>query len=110
MQTLHAPFKLITFAHEWAALPLIEVLEGQSVPFFLKRFEDRAYGSLWQLQKGWGTLWVESEDAERVMTLYHSILAAEPIYPTHDVTPVSDQDTETQNPKSPNGPAEHGCY
>lgn len=110
MQTLHAPFKLLTFAHEWAALPLIEVLEARGIPFFLKRFEDRAYGSLWQTQKGWGTLWVESRDAEGVMFLYQQILASEPIYPTHDADPASDRDTETQSLSSPDDSGAHGYY
>lgn len=110
MQTLHAPFKLLTFDHEWAALPLIEVLEERHIPFFLKRFEDRAYGSLWQIQKGWGTLWVESRDAEGVMLIYRQILASEPIYPGHDAAPASDLDTEKQIPNSPDDSAAHGCY
>jgi hypothetical protein len=110
MQTLHAPFKLVTFANEWAALPLIEVLEARGIPFFLKRFEDRAYGSLWQTQQGWGTLWVESRDVEGVMLIYRQILDSEPIYPEHDAAPVSDQGTETQTPNSPGDSGGHGCY
>lgn len=109
MQTLHAPFKLLTFAHEWAALPLIEVLEARGIPFFVKRFEDRAYGSLWQAQKGWGALWVESRDAEGVRFLYQQILDAEPIYPTHDAALASNLDTEKQSPSSPDDSEAHGC-
>lgn len=97
MQTLHTPLKLINFDNPWSAQLLLEILEERGIPFVLKRFADRAYGSLWELQKGWGTLWVEAEDAEGVLWLYGQVLAAyESNAPTHDAAPAEDRDTGTQ--------------
>lgn len=84
MQTLYAPVKVLNFGNEWSALILLEILEERGIPYYLKRFEDRAYGKLWEPQRGWGSLWVESRDAEGVLYLYRQVLNA----PTHDVDPL----------------------
>lgn len=102
MHTLHTPVRLLNFDSPWSAEFLIEILEDRGIPYVLKCYADRAYGRLWEVQQGWGTLWVEAEDAEGVRYLYRQLLeslplAAESNAPTHDANPAEDQDIERRS-------------
>lgn len=103
MHTLHTPVRLINFDTLWSAEVLIEILEDRNIPFVLKRYADRAYGRLWEIQQGWGTLWVEAEDAEGVLYLYRQLLDSLPLgpesklAPTHDTSPDEGQDIEKRS-------------
>lgn len=75
------------------------MLEDRGIPFVLKRYADRAYGRLWEIQQGWGTLWVEAEDAEGVLFLYRQLLESLPLTteinaPARDTNPAEDRDIE----------------
>lgn len=48
--------KVIVIENQFEAQVLESILEERGIPYFLKSYDDMAYGTLFQLYKGWGQL------------------------------------------------------
>jgi len=51
------------------AMILEELLEQDGVPHFIRSFQDRAYGALWQFKEGWGFVEIPVQYASGVEAL-----------------------------------------
>ena len=66
------PYHVLNFDDPIASDVFSELLDAEGIPYVLKPFADRAYGDLWQQQKGFAALWVEASQAEQVLRLYQA--------------------------------------
>jgi hypothetical protein len=51
------------------AMILDELLDQDGVPHFIRSFQDRAYGALWQFKEGWGFVEIPLQYASGVQAL-----------------------------------------
>jgi hypothetical protein len=51
------------------AMLLDELLEQDGVPHYIRSFDDRAYGALWQFKQGWGLVEIPARYASGVEAL-----------------------------------------
>jgi hypothetical protein len=51
------------------AMILEELLDQDGVPHFIRSYQDRAYGALWQFKEGWGFVEIPAQYASGVGAL-----------------------------------------
>ena len=66
---------IATLENQFEAEILEQVLKDQQIPALFRSYEDLAYGSLYQSQKGWGSIWAPPEYEAEILAFLEEIRA-----------------------------------
>jgi len=65
--------KVAVFENATEAQLVESILKDQNLPHRIRSFHDTAYDGLFQVQKGWGELFVPPESEAEILSILHSV-------------------------------------
>jgi len=69
LQDPEAWVKVHILENQFEADQMCEVLDRESIPYWVKGYQDTAYNGIFVTTKGWGALWVPEKDEVRAREL-----------------------------------------
>ena len=61
---------ILVLQNEAEAVLLQSLLEEAEIPHYIRTYEDLSYDGIWREQKGWGTVFCRSDDADRIREIF----------------------------------------
>lgn len=65
--------KVVVIENQFEAQVLESILEERGIPYFLKTYDDVAYGNLYQLHRGWGQLTAPERFKDEIVEIVNDL-------------------------------------